>query len=249
MLRKDNAMHRFFAERMDDQTALLAPDEARHARTVLRLGPDSEVQVVLGETLYNAQIMDIGETARVRLLGTLPSPEPKTRVTLYQGLPKGDKMDFIVQKCTEAGIHTIVPVNMPRCVARLQEKDAPKKVERWQRIAKEAAKQSARTHVPQVLAPISVRTLLERIPSHALCLVPWEDAQGLSVKGALTKTSVREIAIVIGPEGGMDEQTVEALKASGALPVTLGRRIFRTETAGLAALIMALSYQDDYEGS
>lgn len=241
-------MHRFFAQRTDEKTAVLPPDEARHALTVLRLKPGDTVQAVVEGALYGARILDAAEETRVELLEELPSPEPLTHVTLYQGLPKGDKMDYIAQKCTEAGVYAISPVQMPRCVAKTDARDGEKKAERWRRIALEAAKQSGRTRAPEIIAPISQRDMLNGLKNHGLILVPWEDAHGVSVKDALKMSAASDIAVVIGPEGGMGDDEVMALKAAGAVPVTLGRRIFRTETAGLAALMMILYEKGDYEG-
>ncbi len=239
-------MHRFFAVWADAQTARLNGDEARHALTVLRLQKGDNVRVVLDGSLYDAVIADISDGVLVTVGGEQPSPEPGTHITLYQGLPKGDKMDMLTQKCTEAGVWRIVPVQMPRCVVRLDGKDGEKKRERWQRIALEAAKQSGRTHVPEISAPISQKEMLLRLSAHGCVLAPWEDARGLTVPAALSKTEVDDIAVVIGPEGGMSAEEMEALQGAGALPVTLGPRIFRTETAGLAAVIMALSSRNEY---
>ncbi len=239
-------MHRFFALRLDAQTARLDGDEARHALTVLRLEKGDHVRVVLDGSLFDAVIVDTSDGVLVSVGEEQPSPEPNTHITLYQGLPKGDKMDLLTQKCTEAGVWHIVPVQMPRCVVRLDGKDGEKKRERWQRIALEAAKQSGRTHIPEISAPISQKEMLLRLPAHGCALAPWEDARGVNVPAALARTEAADIAIVIGPEGGMSADEMEALKGAGALPVTLGPRIFRTETAGLAALIMALSSRNEY---
>lgn len=240
-------MHRFFAEACGEHIAVLLPDEARHALTVLRLSVGDSVQAVVSGVLYDAVIHSVENSVTVELLSALPSPDPETRVTLYQGLPKGEKVDFLVQKCTEAGIDRIVPVRMPRCVMKLDDKDAKKRVERWQRIAFEAAKQSGRARVPEVAMPVNEKDLPALLKAHELVLVPWEDARGLSIKAVMREhPAARDIAIVIGPEGGMGQDEVDSFLSVGALPVTLGKRIFRTETAGLAALIMLLSENDEY---
>ncbi|MBO2517971.1 MAG: 16S rRNA methyltransferase, partial [Clostridiales bacterium] len=184
------------------------------------------------EGLIYPGVLKDPEGGIVTVSDPLPSPEPTVRVTLYQGIPKGDKMDMICQKCTEAGIACIVPVEMERCVARIDRKDAEKKVQRWQRIIQEAAKQSGRAAVPVVEMPITVKQLAERMKSHELCLVPWEEAEGCGIRGAWN--GEKDVAVLIGPEGGISEKEIAMLPAK---PVTLGKRIFRTETAGLAALI------------
>lgn len=239
-------MRRFFAERIDAATARLTDDDARHALTVLRMKTGDECAIIMEEKLFSARVCALENGVLVALTGELPSPEPSTRITLYQGLPKGDKMDFIAQKCTEAGITRIVPIRMSRCVVKLDGRDAMKKTERWQRIALEASKQACRARVPDIEAPISMDALIARLPSHALTLVPWEDAHGLSLARAVSDSDHADIAVVIGPEGGMEAGEVARMTAAGALPVTLGSRIFRTETAALASVIMALTVRGEY---
>ena len=167
------------------------------------------------------------------------------RVTLYQGVPKGDKMEYIVQKCTEAGVSRIVPVNMPRCVARLSADDEKKRV-RWQRIAREAAKQAFRASVPEITPPVSISELPGLLSGHALALVPWEEAQSGTLRTLITPDT-HDLAIVIGPEGGMSDEDIAPMLAAGARTVTLGPRIFRTETAGLAAIVAAMTMSGNLE--
>ena len=241
-------MHRFFAERYGENAARLLPEEARHALTVLRLREGDAVQVILEESLYDARIQSIQDGVMAELGSALPSPEPSVRVWLVQGLPKADKMDWIVQKCTEAGAYAVLPAAMPRCVVRLSGKDGEKKAERWQRIAAEAAKQSGRAHVPEVFAPGSLENALARAPEGALLLVPWEEEKALPLRRAVSEhPDAKDIVLVIGPEGGMGEEEISFLKARGALPVTMGPRIFRTETAAVAAVILTLSVRGDYD--
>ena len=240
-------MHRFFARRTDDGQVRLLPQEARHALTVLRLKAGNEIQVILEETIWQARILSDREEVTVELRDALPSPEPAVRVTLLQGLPKADKMDWIVQKCTEAGVYAIYPVEMPRCVVRFSGKDGEKKAERWQRIALEAAKQSGRAHVPQIAPPLPAEKALSRISPDALLLVPWEEEKALTLKQAVSShPESREICLIIGPEGGMGAEEVAVFKARGAIPVTMGPRIFRTETAALAAVLLTLNESGAY---
>ena len=154
-------------------------------------------------------------------------------------------MDYIVQKCTEAGVCRIVPVEMPRCVAHLDGKD-DKKLARWNRIAREAAKQAFRPVTPEVAAPIDLNALCRALPGHQLALVPWEDAREGTLP-RLISPDIADLAIVIGPEGGMGESEVQRMLGSGARAVTLGPRIFRTETAGLAAIIAAMALSGNLE--
>lgn len=239
-------MHRFFAERVDCDTARLLPQEARHALTVLRLKAGAPIQLILEDQLFDAVLEETSPEVRARVVGTLPSPEPQTRVTLYQGLPKADKVDWLTQKCTEAGVYAIRVLEMARSVSRLEAKDAAKKTERWERIAQEAAKQSGRAHVPSV-SVMSGGTVLPALAGHELVLVPWEDEHAVTLSQAVrSHPDANDIAVIIGPEGGMTAEEVAGYRAAGAVPVTLGPRIFRTETAGLAALIMILYERGGY---
>lgn len=240
-------MHRFFADEngIRQDTARLDKEDAAHALRVLRLKEGDEIQLFSGGEAYSARIADTADGVTVRVLSPLPSPEPSLKVTLYQGLPKGDKMDYIVQKCTEAGVSRIVPVLMPRCVARMDEKDG-KKLDRWQRIAREAAKQAFRPVTPEITGPIPMSRLPQALQAHRLALVPWEDARDRSLRSLITPET-KDLALVIGPEGGMAAEDVAPLLDTGALAVTLGRRIFRTETAGLAALIAAMAFSNNLE--
>ena len=244
-------MHRFFVDDkgIQDGAAFLEASEAYHALKVLRLAKGDEVVLMDGRSLYRGVINSLdGGQVRCDIMEELPSPETGLRITLYQGLPKADKLEWIVQKCTEAGVAGIVPVALNRCVSVVTDKDAVKKQERWQRIAQEAAKQSGRAVVPTVSVPLSLTKALERIKSHELILVPWEDAGGFGPKQVQTQFShVRDIAVVIGPEGGIGQEEIERLKAIGARPMTLGRRILRTETAGLAAAVALFALWGEME--
>ena len=239
-------MHRFFAERIDQNTARLLPQEARHALTVLRLKAGEHVQLILEDQLFDAVLTATEPDVTARLDGILPSPEPALRVTVYQGLPKADKVDWLVQKCTEAGVYAVSVLEMARSVSRMDAKDAVKKAERWQRIAQEAAKQSGRTHVPGIDV-VSEKKLPELLKAYDLVLVPWEEAKSVSLAQAVRQCpEAKNTAVIIGPEGGMTPEEVAVFQQAGAVPVTMGPRIFRTETAGLAALIMLMYERGEY---
>ena len=233
-------MHRFYADenRLSVGFAYLEQEDARHAVRVLRMKPGEAAEVFLQGKRYAAQIHEITpDDVSLRLLEELPTTEARLRITLYQGLPKADKMELIVQKAVELGAEAIVPVAMSRCVVQLDQKDARKKQERWQRIAREACKQSCRCMTPEVACPISFKELLKRLEQHSAAIVPWEDAQGYGLRQLQhDRPELTDLAVVIGPEGGMSAEEVEAMKSAGCIPVTLGPRVLRTETAGLAAL-------------
>lgn len=238
-------MHRFFASPLDEGRALLSLEESAHAMRVLRMHQGDACQALLEGEIYDASILETGDQVILSLGEKLPSPEASIRITLYQGLPKGDKMEWICQKCTEAGIFRIVPVLFSRCVTKWEKKDNEKKLPRWQRIAAEAAKQSGRAILPEIAPPISLKALYADLSRHDLALVPWEDQKGNGIRQQFQ--GQKDIAIVIGSEGGIDGAEIEQLKAAGAVPVTLGPRIFRTETAGLAAVISLLTLSGDME--
>ena len=247
-------MHRFFADEngIDHGTACLNIEDSRHALRVLRLAMGDEIELVCAPGRYLAQIT--GETdglVQVKILQALRQTEARTQVTLYQGLPKADKMEMIAQKTTELGVHAIQPVAMERCVVKLEGKDAGKKVERWQKIAREAVKQCARVSVPEVLEPKKLTQLEEELKQLDVLIVPWEDARDGSIRRALAPFEGREalrVGILIGPEGGISGQEAHWLaENAGAKLVTLGPRILRTETAGLCALTMVMAFRGEME--
>ena len=224
-------------------TANLLPEEARHACQVLRLRPGEAVYAVdAAGKRFAAEIAEISKSeCAVLLREALSDNEAPVRVTLYQGLPKADKLDFIVQKATELGAACVCPVKMERCVVKLDGKDGEKRRERLEKIAREAAKQCKRANAPEILPPQTWKQLSNRMRTHDLLLVPWEDAAGYGLRAACREfPDAKDIGVVIGPEGGMSAEEVAALNEIGAKSVTLGPRILRTETAAVAACTMAM---------
>ena len=241
-------MHCFYIGAVEDGGAYLLPDEARHARKVLRLGPGDEVCAMDGDgRRWRAAIRHAGEDGvRVDLLEALPSGEPPVRLTVYQGIPKADKLDFVAHKLTELGASALVPVKMDRCVVKLDAKDGRKRRERLERIAREAAKQCNRGRAPSVAEPMGWAEALGAMAAHDLLLVPWEEAGGYRLKDAFAaRPDAADIGVVIGPEGGMSPQEVDAMLALGARTVTLGPRILRTETAAIAAAALVMQLWGD----
>jgi len=243
-------MHTFYLEgpAQTGDTVALPKDEAKHALRVLRLSVGDEICVLDGVGgRYAATLTDAsGDGCEVRLNERLASNEPPVRVTLYQGLPKADKLDFIVQKVTELGAAGVVPVKMDRCVVKSDAKDGVKRKERLERIACEACKQCRRACAPEISEPLTWKQVLMRISAHDLVLVPWEDAEGLNLKRAFADASeAKDIGIIVGPEGGMSAEEVDALKAAGVRAVTLGPRILRAETAAVASVAMAMTLWGD----
>jgi len=243
-------MHRFYAEPgVTGPNVPLCDEDARHATRVLRMKPGEPCEIFVDGKRYAAEISAMDESGvQALLLGELPSTEAKLRITLYQGLPKADKMELIVQKSVELGAAAVVPVAMSRCVVQLDAKDGRKKQERWQKIAREACKQSGRCEMMQVSEPISFKQLLARLAEHQAAIVPWEDARGYSLSRFHEENpEVTDLAIVIGPEGGMSEDEIARMKEADCRSVTLGPRILRTETAGLCAMSALLCLYGDME--
>ncbi len=247
-------MHRFFADETGivNGKARLNAEDSGHALRVLRLEEGDEIELVCAPARYLA-VMEGKENGlvTVSVCKELRQTEAKTQVTLYQGLPKADKMELIAQKTTELGVYAIRPVAMERCVVKLEGKDAGKKTERWQKIAREAVKQCARVTVPEVLEVKKLAQLKEEFSALDVLIVPWEDARDGSIREALAlfegKESLR-VGILIGPEGGISKKEAMWLAENAeAKLVTLGPRILRTETAGLAALTMVMAYRGEME--
>ena len=215
--------------------ARLLPEEAKHAFQVLRLRPGEEIFVVDeagARFLAVLTEVDRGGCA-CALREALPDNEPPVRVTVYQGLPKADKLEWIAQKLTELGAARLAPVKM--------ERDGERKRERLQKIAREAAKQCKRGRALEVAPPRMWGQLEAEMKGHDLLLVPWEEASGRGLRAAREEfPAARDIGIVIGPEGGMSAAEVDALTALGAVPVTLGPRILRTETAAITACALTM---------
>jgi len=177
----------------------------------------------------------------VLLKEELSDNEAPVRITLYQGLPKADKLDLVVQKITELGAACIVPVKMERCVVKLDEKDGQKRRDRLSKIAREAAKQCKRGCAPEVMQPQTWKQLKDDMQKHDLLLVPWEDAAGYGMKAAHDQfPQAKDIGIVIGPEGGMSAVEVAAIEEIGAKQISLGPRILRTETAAITSCALAM---------
>lgn len=239
-------MHRFFVETPVSGVGVqvsLSAEESAHAARVLRLRPGEEVRLLDGENLWAASLTSVDAKETVAEVTALcPSPEAPAKAVLMQGLPKADKLELITQKGTELGMWELWPVEMERSVAKADKADkGDKKRERLNRIALEAAKQSGRAHVPQVESTVPFSKVIGRLDAFDLVLVAWEDEHALSMSKAVAAHVEKhgmpqKVCIVVGPEGGISQQEWQRLKDAGAVSVTLGPRILRTETAGLCAL-------------
>ena len=238
-------MQRFFVEphQIDEaahQIHIVGTD-VNHISNVLRMKQGEEVWISDGgKKEYRCAIESF--SADEVLLHIIYAQEPdyelSSRIYLFQGLPKADKMELIIQKAVELGAYEIIPVETKRCVVKLDGKKAAKKVDRWQQIAESAAKQSKRMLIPNVHQVLSFKEALKYAESMDIRLIPYELAKGMQeTKEILAAIEPgQSIGIFIGPEGGFEEKEVEAAISEGAKPITLGKRILRTETAGLAIL-------------
>ena len=238
-------MPRFFVEpcQIQEETheIRVTGTDVNHIRNVLRMKQGEELWVSDGAGKeYHCQIagMDGEEILLHILYAQEPDYELPNQIYLFQGLPKADKMELIIQKAVELGVHEIIPVETRRSVVKLDAKKAEKNTARWQQIAESAAKQSRRMYVPRVSSVLSFSEALKKAGELDIKLIPYELAQGMKETRAILG-SIRpgqSIGIFIGPEGGFEEQEVQAASEAGASPITLGKRILRTETAGLAVL-------------
>lgn len=241
-------MYQFFVEpsQIQGKRIVITGGDVNHIRNVLRMKIGEEIAVSNGTDgkEYRCGIEEFTEDEVVCTLRFVKEDglELPARVTLFQGLPKADKMEFIVQKMVELGAYRIVPVATKRAVVKLDEKKAKARVTRWQAIAEAAAKQSKRRIVPQVGEVCTMREALAQAASMDLKLIPYELSEGMAKTRELIEKAApgQEIAIFIGPEGGFEEAEVSMAMEAGFVPVTLGKRILRTETAGLTVMAWLL---------
>lgn len=215
--------------------------DVNHMKNVLRMRYKEELTVSDGDNLKYRCAVERYEEGRavLKILERMQSDtELSSRIYLFQGLPKQDKMELIIQKAVELGVYQIIPVSTSRCVVKLDEKKAVKKAERWRQIAVSAAKQAGRGYIPEVAPVSSYQEALMQAEKLDVILIPYELERGMRE----TREIIEEIrpgqsvAVFIGPEGGFEKEEVEQALGCGARAVTLGRRILRTETAGLTAL-------------
>ena len=238
-------MHHFFVnpEQVEDGLIRITGSDVNHIKNVLRIRRGEEMLVSDGTGRdYLCQAEEIaGQEVTVRILETEEEGrELLSRIWLFQGLPKSDKMEFIIQKAVELGAAGIVPVTTRNTVVKLDPKKEEAKVKRWQAIAESAAKQSKRSLVPRVSGIMTLKEAFDYVESRGFCvrLIPYEHEAGMD--GTKTELDAagpgQDIAVFIGPEGGFDEREIELALSKGVRPISLGRRILRTETAGLALL-------------
>ena len=208
--------------------------DVNHIKNVLRKEVGDELNIVSENKEYISKIISLDQDKiECELLKEIENEDNVPKITIFQGLAKADKIEYIIQKCSEIGATSLVPTEMKRCVVKLDSKDKAKKLERWQKIAEVAAKQSLRFDILKVEEVQKIEDVAKRLSEFDLSIVAYENEKETSLKKVLkdVNNSNLKIAVIIGPEGGLEMQEVELLQNNGAKVVTLGKRILRTETA------------------
>ncbi|MDD6146822.1 MAG: 16S rRNA (uracil(1498)-N(3))-methyltransferase [Oscillospiraceae bacterium] len=232
----------------DGDSFFITGNDYNHIRNVLRMKEGDQLLISHGGVSSLCVIRSFTqESVRLAVVEeNVGAEDLPLKIYLYQGLPKGDKMELIIQKAVELGVHEIIPVEMKRCVVRLDEKKKKSKTQRWQAISESAAKQSKRCIIPNVAEPISFSRAMEKAGEHDMLFVPYESERGM--KG--TAECLRQlkngmsVGIVIGPEGGFEDSEIELAKEAGGVTLSLGSRILRTETAAMTAVGMCMLYSE-----
>ena len=242
-------MHKFFVEdnQINNEKIIIKDDDYNHIVNVLRMKKGDSILVTNKDSkeTFNCKIEEIN--SKEVICNVLNKENKKVEldvnIDIFQGLPKADKMEYIIQKCVELGVHKIVPVNMKYCIAKIKDED--KKNIRWNKISEVASKQSKRDIIPKIEKAISISTLCSEIKNYDLAIVAYENEDNITLKDVLKDNSkIKNIAVIVGPEGGISTDEVEKLKENGAKIVSLGNRILRTETAPIAILSMMVYEYD-----
>ena len=240
-------MPKFFVtqDKITENQIIIDTEDVAHISRVLRLGIGDHVTVCDSQgTDYETEIAEMEQKQIVCSITEkrASESEPNIKVTLFQGLPKASKMEYIIQKTTELGISEIVPVKLSRCVVKIDnKKDEKKKLDRWQKISEAAAKQSGRGIVPQISEIMTLDEVIKSSKEFDLFFVPYECEEQKTLKEVLlSRSDIKTVGFIIGPEGGFDPAETEKLRENGIDTVTLGKRILRTETAGEAVLAMTM---------
>lgn len=237
-------MQNFFVtpSQVEGNRIYIEGSDVNHMKNVLRMHTGERLMVSDGNNRrYFCEITgyDGNLRAELNIIEERPADtELASRIYLFQGLPKQEKMEWIIQKCVELGVYEVIPVAMKRCVVKLDEKKIHKKTERWQQIAESAAKQAGRGIIPKVTAPVSYQEALEQACGLDVVLFPYELAEGMADTKRIIESIEpgQSVGIFIGPEGGFEKEEAELALKAGAEEITLGKRILRTETAGLSIL-------------
>lgn len=251
-------MHRFYIEnnQIQDGTITLTGEDVNHIKNVLRMKNGEKAVLCNGEGKdYHCSVLDIRNDRVVFSVEEEKDTdaELRGRIYLFQGLPKKDKMELIIQKAVELGVYEIIPVMTDRTIVKLEDsKKEQRKLERWQAISVSAAKQSGRGIIPRVTGVLGFQKALDYAKALDKKLMPYENEKGMGfTRETLDQIKQTDsVGVFIGPEGGFEEKEVEEAKRNGFIPITLGKRILRTETAGLTALsLLMIKMESDESGS
>ena len=243
-------MHHFFVrpEQISGKEAYIEGPDWNHAANVLRVRPGEQVLLSVGEDWnYLCTVREVDRAGQKILLSVLEENrdvrELPVKISLYQGLPKSDKMELIIQKAVELGAARVVPVETARCVVKLDRKKAESKRTRWQAISESAAKQSGRSVIPEIAMPMKYAAALKEAADSDIRLIPYENAEGMERTRKILESVQpgQKIAVFIGPEGGFEETEIRQAEEAGFEAVTLGKRILRTETAGFVVLSLLMA--------
>lgn len=243
-------MPKFFVktEQIKNSEIIILGQDVNHIKKVLRLQKGDELRICNSQNGENF-LCEINDFDNENIICKIKEKiqehvESNIEVTIFQGLPKADKMEYIIQKSVELGAYSITPVEMKRCVVKLNEKDKRKKIERWQKISEVAAKQCGRDIIPQINNVINISNICDLIETYDVIIVAYEKEKENTLKQQMKEIKQQmdlnikkmKIGIVIGPEGGLEEKDIEILKQNGAKVITLGKKILRTETVALNIL-------------
>ncbi len=247
-------MHNFFVnenQKQDSQYFINGTD-FNHIKNVLRMNVGDTFLVSENGVSNLCEIVSFeSDTVIVKILQeNYNDTSLPIKIYLFQGLPKGDKMELIIQKCVELGVHEIVPVQMSRCVVKIEEKKKKSKRERWQAISQSAAKQSKCNKIPEVAEILTYKQALQKAKDLDVLLVPYESKNGMEdTKNALNEIkSGMSVGVLIGPEGGFDESEITQVLENGGKVISLGKRILRTETAAITSVAMCMLHAEMYLG-
>ena len=243
-------MYNFFVakESVNGNKAKITGADYNHITNVLRLKVGEEILISVLGASHLSKIEDIDDSAvTVEIIKeNYQDTSLPVKIHLFQGLPKSDKLELIIQKTVELGVESITPVEMERCVVKLDGKKKDGKTARWQAIAESAAKQSKRTNIPKIESVLSYKQILEKIRDLDLFIIPYENAKGMQATKETLQSikSGMSVGVLIGPEGGFSDNEIELAKALNAKTVSLGKRILRTETAAITAVSMLMLYAE-----
>lgn len=237
-------MYNFFVKnsQIDNDIVKIIEQDAKHISSVLRMKKGEEIYIcdIDKQKRYVAKIIEINkDEVLVKCIQNIDSAEPDVKITVYQGIPKADKMEYIIQKSVELGAYRIVPVDMKYSIAKV--KDPDKKIDRWQSIAEAAAKQSKRCIIPKIEMPRKTLEICNEFDEYDLVMIAYENEEKTTIKQVLNvNKNAKNIAIIIGPEGGLSDDEVKQFTKVGAKEVSLGKQILRTETAPIAMISMIM---------